>query len=138
MIKRLIKIGSKIRNESGMTLIDIIVLMVILAIAVVPLSRLSVTNLKSSANSAMMNRAMFYAQEVMEQVIADYEATDRGYGWVVSNWGGSIAYPPSGLSGSVSISSPSVRNGVQYAVIQVTVSCSGIPNVNLSSWLVVN
>jgi len=138
MFHRLLRIESKTRNERGMTLIDVIVMMVILAIAVVPLSRLSMTNLKSSANSTMLTRAMFYAQEVMEQIVADYEADDagRGYDWVRTNWPGSTSYPPAGLSGSVSISSPGTRNGVEYVVVQVTVSSSEIPNVNLSTWLV--
>ncbi len=140
MFNRLLKIKSKTRDEMGMTLIDVIVMMVILAIAVVPLSRLAVINLKSSANSAMLTRAMFYAQEVMEQIVADYEADDanppRGYDWVRYNWYGSAPNPPAGLSGYVSISSPATRNGVEYVVVQVTVSGTEIPNVNLSTWLV--
>jgi hypothetical protein len=82
---------------------------------------------------------MYYAQEVMEQVIADYAAVDggRGYDWVLANWQGQSApSPPTGLSSLVTISPQDTLDGVVYVTVEVAVSGSGIGNVQLSTWIV--
>lgn len=138
MLDRLSKIYRRVRDERGVSLVEVVLIMVILGITVVPLSRLSVANLKSSGRYATITKAAYYAEEVMEQIIADYAAEDagRGYDWVVANWPGSAPNPPTGFSGNVSISAEDTLNNVIYVVAQVAVSGSEIPDLVLTTWLV--
>lgn len=130
----------RIRDEEGLSLIEVVIILVILGIAVIPLSRLSINNLKIGGQYSHMTRAIFYAQERMEQIIADYAAVDggRGYDWVRTNWTGDSDTPESGFTRSVTISGESVLNGVTYVVVQVVVSTSDIDDLVLSTWIVDN
>ena len=128
----------RVGDERGVSLVEVVVMLVILGIVLVPLSRLTVKNLTFGGEYVTMTKAIYYAQECMEEVIADYAAEEdgRGYDWVVANWSGSTDVPVSGLSRSVAISAADTLNGVTYVVVQVTVSGADIPNVTLTTWLV--
>ena len=122
-----------------MSLIEVVIILVILGITVGPLSRLAINNQKSGGRFATMNRSVFHAEETMEQIIADYMATDasRGYDWVIANWSGqSTPSPPAGITGSVSISAEDSLNGVKYVVVQTTVGGTDINSITLTTWLV--
>lgn len=140
MLNRFYKKRSKVWDESGLSLIEIVIILVILSIVIVPLGRLSVRNMTSGGMYATMTKAISYAQEWVEQIIADYAADDagRGYDWVRTNWSGSSDTPDTGLSRSVAISGQGTLNGVTYVVVTVTVSGTGINNVVLTTWLVDN
>lgn len=141
LLDRLNKIFHKILTERGVSLVEVIIVMVVLGITIVPLGRLAVLNLKSGGQYATMTRAIYHAEELMEQVIADYAAEEagRGYDWVVAHWAGQTSpNPPAGLTGSVSISAEDSLNGVKYVVVQATVSGTDIPDVALTTWLVNN
>ena len=141
VLNKLSKMRRFIDEMRGVTLIEIIIVLVILGIAVIPLSRLAVKNVNSGGKYATMSRAMFHAEEVMEMVIADYAAEDgsRGYDWVLTNWSGqSSPSPPPGLTGSVSISAENTVKGVTYVEVLVTVTGSDIPDVTLTTLLVDN
>lgn len=140
MLKRVSKRLNK-NGERGISLVEVILIMVILGISVIPLSRLSVGNLTSEGKYSIMMNAMYHAEEVMERIIADYAATadGRGYDWVIANWSGSSTpNPPAGLSGIVSISAEDTLNSVAYVVVQTTVSGASIPDVSLITWLINN
>ena len=128
------------RREEGLSLIEVVIILVILGITIIPLSRLSIGNLRIGGQYSMMTRAVYYAQERMEQIIADYAAVDggRGYDWVRANWAGDSDNPESGFSRSVSISSENTLNGVTYVTVQVVISNTEIENVVLSTWIVDN
>ena len=141
MLKSQRTIRKLIRSEKGASFIEIILIIVILGITMLPLSRLAMNNIISTGNHSTMTRAMYYAQEVMEQVIADYAATDggRGYTWVMANWDNqSASGPPAGLSSLVTIGTPDTLDGITYAPLNVTVSGSDIENIQLSTWLIEN
>ena len=128
----------RFRDERGMSLIEIVIILVILGIAVIPLSRLSVQNLRSGGQTATMSKAIAYAQERMEQIVADYAAKDggRGYDWVRSYWAGFSDAPATGFSRSVSISGEQTLQGVDYVSVQVSVTGPEINDVVLTTWLV--
>ena len=131
--------GRKIRNEKGATLIEIVILLLILAISVIPLSRLVMRNLNSGGRFSTMSRAILHAEESMEQIIADYAANTAGmgYDWVISNWAGqSTPNPPAGLTGNVTISAEDTLKGVPYVVVETTVRGTDIPDVILTTWLI--
>ncbi len=125
-------------REKGFALIEIVMVIVILGIAVIPLTRLAMKNNTESGKYALMTTAMNHAEEAMEQMIADYAAVNagRGYDWVITNWSGaSTPDPPAGFSGTVSISAEATLNDVTYVVVTVTVSNSEISDVVLTTWL---
>jgi len=139
MLGKRCRLKSIYQDERGMSLIEVVIILVILGITVVPLSRLAVNNQKSGGRFATMNRALFHAEEAMEQIVADYMATDasRGYDWVIANWSGqSTPEPPAGITGSVSISAEDSLNGVKYVVVQTTVGGTDINSITLTTWLV--
>ncbi len=141
MLGILSRIRRRIENERGVSLIEIILVMVVLGIAVFPLAQLAVMNTNSGGKYVTMTRAIYHAEELMEQIIADYAAVDagRGYDWVITNWSGQASpNPPAGFTGMVSISAEDSLNGVAYVVVQAKVSGTDIPDVTLATWLVDN
>ncbi len=141
MLKKARKIGFKLSGEKGMSLIEVIIIIVILGIALLPLSHLSIGNLNSASIYLTATKATCYAEEIMENIIADYKSNDPyigGYSNVIKNWGGVVTNPapPAGMSGRVSISPETIFNGVRYSVVTVTVTANGIQDVNLTTWLV--
>ena len=140
-LKNKFKIIFSPKWEKGATLVEVVLILVILGISVIPLSRLAIGNMTSGGKNTMVSRAIFYAEELMEQVIADYAAVNagRGYDWVVANWAGqSGTNPPTGLSGLVTISPEDTLNGVAYVVVQTSITGGDIPTITLETWLVSN
>ena len=108
--------------ETGLSLIEIILLIVMLGIAVPPLANLMKTNLVASGRISNVPKTAFYAQQRMEQVIADY--TSQGYSYITTNG----RYGPQVLGGvttSVSVAT-GTWSGIQYARITVT---ADVPNL---------
>ena len=139
MLKRIRKAAAFLAGEQGLSLIEIVVIIVILGVSIIPISRLVRTNLHTMAVTAVYSQAEYYAQSVMEEVVADYTAENsgRGYSWVVSNWsGGTETHPELGWSADVAVSATTVDN-IDYAVVTVTVNPgSDFEDVQLTSWLV--
>jgi prepilin-type N-terminal cleavage/methylation domain-containing protein len=128
-----------LKSESGFSLVEVVLAIVIMGIAVVPISRLAIMNLKSGARYTTMTKALFYAQSGMEQLFSDYGALDagRGYTWVRSNWPGTST-PATGFTRTVTISAQQTLNSVKYVEVHVQISSAGIPTVDLSTWLIEN
>jgi len=125
-------------DEKGISMMEVVLIIVIIGIAIVPLSQLSIINQKMGGQFGITMKAIFYAEEVMEQIIADYmaEAGGRGYQWVISNWPGTTPNPPSGLQGYVYISAQDTLNGVPYVNVQVAIEGTDIADVTLETMLV--
>ena len=129
------------QDQSGMSLVEIVIVMIILGVSLIPISRLSIQNSFFGGRYITMTRGLYFAQEVMENIIADYNSTDGtigGYSNVRTNWPGTVTGAPSGLTGSVSISGQYALNGINCVTVQVTVSAADIPNIDLSTMLVEN
>jgi Tfp pilus assembly protein PilV len=128
-----------LKSELGFSLVEAVMALVILGIAVVPISRLAVLNLTTGAKYTIMSKAVFYAQAGMEQIFADYGARDagRGYAWVRSNWPGTST-PATGFTRTVTMTSEQTLNGVKYVEVHVSVSSASIPTVDLATWLIEN
>jgi len=138
MLKRLKRLKHLLLDEKGLSMMEVVLIIVIIGIAIIPLSQLSVMNQKAGGRFGTTTKALFYAEEVMEQIIADYMAIEggRGYQWVITNWPGSTPSPPSGLQGNVSISAQDTLNSVRYVTVHVTVGGTDIPDVVLETWMV--
>ena len=128
-------------REQGMSLVEIIIIMVILGISLLPISRLSISNAYFGGRYVTMMRSVYYAQEVMEHIIADYNSDDGtigGYSNVRTNWPGTVSGSPIGLTGSVTISGEQTRSGIKYVTVLVRVSGTDIPDIDLTTLLVDN
>jgi len=143
---RMLRVHAKTRkrqawmaSQSGMSIVEVIIVLVLIGVVVLPLSRLSVTNSRSVGRYARMTQAVYDAQNIAEQIWADYKASGagRGYTWVRNNWSnksGTISY--SNNTYSVQISSPQTSNGVTYVVVTVSVTGSGLPSpARVTFWL---
>ena len=123
--KRIHKI---LRNSQGFSLIEIIIVIVIMSITLLPLSQLTLTNSKTGAMYVSHTRAMFLAQGVMEQIIADYNSNSStlgGYDNVVSNW--SYQYDEiEGIGWNVNISEETTSYGVKLRTVTVYAANTGL------------
>jgi prepilin-type N-terminal cleavage/methylation domain-containing protein len=126
-----------LKSESGFSLVEVVMALVILGIAVVPISRLAIQNLNSGARYTAMTKALFLSQSSMEQIIADYAAVGagRGYDWVRSNWPGTST-PITGFTRTVTVSSEQTLNGVTYVEVHVRISAAAVPTVDIATLLV--
>jgi type II secretory pathway pseudopilin PulG len=127
----------EMQGEGGMSLVEIILIIAILAIALIPLSRLSVANLVSSGKHGTMEKVVSYAQERMEEVLADGASGEAGggYEWATTYWSNQSDSPAPGLTRTVTISPEKTFNEVNYVVVQVTVSGEDISDFTLETWL---
>lgn len=133
-----IRLKRVIHREEGASLIEVVLLLVILGIALVPLTQLTVNNAKNGAKYLIMTRASTFAQERMEEVIADYRAEDagRGYAFVLANWAGQSDTPAAGFTRTVSISGEMILNGVTYVTVTVSVANTNIQTLSLPTIIV--
>lgn len=124
------------RPESGFTLVEVVLILVIAAVAVLPLGMLFAnTSIRSGdARSAMV--AAELAQAKMEEIAADKSSPSRGFAWLVA-----AHYPPEssvtafpGFGRSVAFAPDSIYDGVTFRTVSVTVTCGNIPPVTLTTW----
>ena len=129
------KRARKYCREDGLTLVEIVLILVVTAIAVIPLSRLSITNIKTNAQQHVINRSMYYAEELIEWIVSDYKGDNFNGSQVVTQWTGYYDNPEGSIYRYVSINGPFTENSVDYWQIDVTVSVTDIPDVVLSVWV---
>ena len=132
---RLRKRFRRCAGEKGFSLVEVIVIILMLGIAVIPLSRMAISNLDAGRTYNLIMVGTFYAQEIIERIIADYMANGLGYNWVRANWPGTVSGSPTGYTGTVSISGETTISGVTYVTVTVTVTASGMPNIVLYTYL---
>lgn len=132
--KLLLYLKVKLRDSLGFTLIEVILIIVVLAIAIPSLIQLLSSTLVNSNKSVIVSQAILYAQEKMEGIIADKKSPAKGYNWVTTPGNYPNDVPSSGFTRSVTIET-SQHNGIPYAFVQVIVSHNEIPDVRLTTWL---
>lgn len=144
-----LQIRNKMKDEKGVTLLELILLIVVLSIAMLPLSRLVTMNLKFSSEMTKVTEATFKAQDKMEQVLADYTQTTDGFDSLAVHGYDSDSYPTpvnasfyhevdNGYTMEVAIDTAlsNMLNGIRYLDVTVTVSEQNLPRpLELSAWL---
>jgi len=134
-MKSLLKLKNILSNSQGFTLIEVIMVIMVFAIAVPTLMTVLSSTLDSSNKSAVISQAATYAQEQIEEIIGDKKNPSKGFDWVTTTGRYSSDVPAVGFSRSVLITSGNVQNGVSYAYVQVKVIHSEISDIKLETWL---
>lgn len=136
--------GAKMKNafkksltqDRGMSLIEVILFLVVLGVTLLPLTRLSVINSRSLARYAKITTAVYDAQRLAERVWADYNVAN-GYTNVRNKWNTSGVLTPNNNTYTVQVSPPLTWNNIEYVVVTISVTPSGISSdpVQISFWL---
>ncbi len=108
-MKSFIKLKNTLSKSQGFTLIEIIMIIVIFAIAVPTLMTVLSSTLDSSNKSAVISQATIYAQGKLEEIVGDKKNPLRGFDWVTTagRYPGDI--PARGFSRSVIITTGKVQ-----------------------------
>jgi len=127
-------------GQAGMSLIEIIIVIILIGITIVPISRLSMQNLRQGSETFAQNDAISDIQSIMEQIYSDYQASglasNRGYDWVRTNWNNVTGTTVSGqFNYAVAISSEQTQNGVTYVEVTVTITGDEIDPITNTTWL---
>ena len=124
------------RPEAGFTLTEVVLILVIAAVAVLPLGMLFAnTSIRSGdARNAMIMAQL--AQAKMEEITADKNSPARGFTYLIpTNYPAEnpvTAFP--GYSRTVAFAPDSVYDGVTFRTVSVTVSSASVPSVTLTTW----
>jgi Tfp pilus assembly protein PilE len=126
------RIGGKSR-ERGMSLIEIIIIIVMIGVVALPLTQLAKVNLRGLASYITTTMAQYDTQSIIEQIHGDYLA--NGYTATVTTWSGRSGSTNTGFTYSVTMSGEAVLNGVTYRTVTVTVNGKRITNMTLNTWI---
>lgn len=123
-------------KHSGFTLIEVVLIIVIAGVAVLPLSMLFANASIRSGDARNATVAAQLAQAKMEEIAADKDSPTRGFSYILAgNYpleNPVTAFP--GYSRSVVIAVDSTYDGVAFRNVSVTVSCTNIAPVTLTTW----
>lgn len=123
----------KERSE-GYSLIEMILVIMILAVAIPPIINIFSQNLIKNVNSEIYTKAVLYAEEKLEQILSDKR--NYSYSYIVSQNRYPEDTPESGFSRSVSITDANkIIMGIPYAEVVVTVTYATINDVVLTTWV---
>ena len=136
--RRAVRLRGAQPGVAGFTMIEVVILIVVAAIAVLPLAMLFATTSIRSSDAQSASVAAQLAQAKLEEITADRNASTRGFSYIAA-----ANYPPedpipafAAFQRSVSVAPDSVYDGVTYRTVAVTVTTSGIPPVTLTTWFV--
>jgi len=121
---------------AGFTLVEIVLIIVIAAVAILPLSMLFANTSIRSGDARNATIAAQLAQAKMEELAADKNSPTRGFSYLIAaNYPAEspvTAFP--GYSRSVAFAPDSTYDGVTFRTVGVTVVCPNIPPVTLTTW----
>jgi prepilin-type N-terminal cleavage/methylation domain-containing protein len=123
-----------ISKSDGYSLIEIILVILILAIAIPPIVNIFTQNLNKNVNSEIYTKASLFAEEKLEEILSDKRV--HSYSFITSNDRYQDDSPATGFTRSVSINDNNkIIDGIPYAEVIVTVSHSNIRDVVLTTWM---
>lgn len=123
-------------RDAGFTLPEVVLILVIAAVAVLPLGMLFANSSIRSSEARNATVMAQLAQAKMEEIAADKSSTSRGFSYLIA-----ANYPAenpvaafSGYSRSVAFAPDSVYDGVTFRTVSVTVAFASVPSVTLTTW----
>lgn len=123
-------------KSSGFTLIEVVLVIVIAAVAVLPLSMLFANASIRSGDARNATVAVELAQSKMEEIAADKNSPLRGITFLVpANYPAEspvTTFPT--YNRSVAFSPDSTYDGVTFRTVTVTVTNPNVPAVSLTTW----
>jgi Tfp pilus assembly protein PilV len=124
------------RAAAGFTLIEVVLIIVIAAVALLPISMLFANASLRSGDARNATVAAQLAQAKMEEIAADKNSPLRGITFLVAgNYPAEnpvAAFP--GYTRSVTFEPDSTYDGVVFRTVRVTVASPNIPPVALTTW----
>ena len=124
------------RDAAGFTLTEVVLILVIVGVALLPLSLLFANASIRSTDARDATVAAQLAQAKLEEIAADASSPARGYDYLARP-----NYPPEDpviafprYRRSVTVSADSTFDGVRFRAVSVTVSAQTIPPVTLTTW----
>ncbi len=128
--------GAAPARVGGFTLIEVVLVIVVAAVALLPLSMLFANSSIRSGDAQNASVAVELAETRMEEITADKNSPARGYAYLVA-----ANYPPESpvtafpaYSRSVTIAPDSTYDGVTFRTVSVTVTSPNIPPVTVTTW----
>ena len=123
-------------RQSGFTLLEVALILVVAGVAVLPLGMMFANSSIRSGEARNATVAAQLAQAKMEEIAADEGSPTRGFAYLVAeNYAPEdpvAAFP--GFRRQVSIAPDSTYDGVRFRTVRVTVQASNIPPVTLTTW----
>ena len=121
-------------KSDGYSLIEMILVILILAIAIPPIVNIFSQNLSKNVNSEIYTKATLHAEKKMEEILSDKRV--YSYAYVTTNDRYQDESPETGFLCCVSIiDANKIINGIPYAEVVVTVSHASINDVVLKTWI---
>lgn len=109
------------KSERGMSLMEVIIVIVLIGIVSVPLLQLAKANLRSVAVFSQIEKAQFDLKSQMEQVLASYRAL--GYDAIKTGWEQKTGQTVSGnFNYKVEFGADRVINGITCCDVTVTLT----------------
>lgn len=125
-------------NESGFSLIELVLVIMILSVALLPLITQTIQATVHGADGQVVSTAAFLARERMEQVETDEGSTVVGYAGVTN-----ARYPDEssipgfpGYTRIVRVSADSTFSGQTFKSVKVTATAPNGQAVTLATWVV--
>ena len=126
--------------SAGFTLIEVVLIIVIAAIALLPLGKLFADGSLHANDAQSATTAVQLAASKMEEIVADKNSPARGFAYLTAPHYPAES-PVAGFSNygrSVAIAPDSVYGGVTFRTVSVTVTCPNTPAVALTAWFTAN
>jgi Tfp pilus assembly protein PilV len=124
------------RQEAGFTLPEVVLILVIAAIAVLPLGMLFANSSIRSSEAHNATVMAQLAQAKMEEIAADKNSPSRGFTYLVAgNYPAESPVPGFiGYARTVAFAPDSVYDSVTFRTVSVTVTYASVPAVTMTTW----
>lgn len=124
------------RSEAAFTLPEVVLILVIAAVAILPLGMLFANTSIRSGEAHHATVMAQLAQTKMEEIAADKSSPARGFTYLVpANYPSENPVPAfPGYSRSVAFAPDSIYDGVTFRTVSVTVSFASVSPVTLTTW----
>ncbi len=126
------------RSQKGFSVIEVILVVLIIAVAVPPILSMFSQNLTSSVEAEFYTKAAYYCEEKLEQILADKRASKsgKGYDYILQANRYPDDNPETVYTRTVTIDTAGhVYESIRYAEVKVSVSHPQITTVVIGSWV---